>query len=108
MESYLIQFIILAATAASASMAMLMSGWLRESHANPLIYLITVGWMSPLMWALMVRYTKMPLLVAGAVWDTVFYVSWLVSGIILYKNSISVHQIIGVVIVMLGLLVLSR
>jgi multidrug transporter EmrE-like cation transporter len=98
---------ILMLTVLAATLSVVLGNWLKESNGSIWVYVATSGWIAPLSWALMAKYSPWPLLVSAAVWDLTYEVVWLIVAAILLRNTVNSVQWAGLVVVFSGFAILT-
>lgn len=66
-------------------------------------YLLTSAWMGPLSWALLARFGTANILVLSVVWNVVYEGVWTITTIIILGSSVTATQVIGAILVLIGL-----
>lgn len=99
----LILFVIVAASVSAG-----FSKVLRDGNLGVMGYVFLSGWISPLAWALMAKHSSWPILTTGAVYDIVYGITWLVVVAMVFHTEVTLNQMLGAAVAMLGIFIMNR
>jgi predicted neutral ceramidase superfamily lipid hydrolase len=97
---------IVTATGLSGVLGAMVSIRIKLGTATALTYMLTAGWTAPLLWAVGIKHSPYSMLITSAIWSVVYEAAWLATNIY-YGEATSVYQVIGAIIVTVGLIVMG-